>query len=43
VHLSKGFFLDTHGIKYALALLSATTTPIFIDGGRYSLDYYVCD
>jgi putative oxidoreductase len=41
VHLGKGFFLDTHGIEYALALLSATTALIFIGGGRYSLDYYL--
>jgi putative oxidoreductase len=41
VHLGKGFFMDTHGIEYALALLSATSALIFIGGGRYSLDYYV--
>jgi putative oxidoreductase len=38
VHWGKGFFLDTHGIEYALALLSATTALAFIGGGRYSLD-----
>ena len=38
VHWGKGFFLDTHGIEYALALLSATTALVFIGGGRYSLD-----
>ncbi len=43
VHLGKGFFLDTHGIEYALALLSATTALIFIGGGRYSLDYYLIE
>jgi len=41
VHVGKGFFLDTHGIEYALALLSATSALIFIGGGRYSLDNYV--
>ncbi|WP_333876680.1 DoxX family protein [Methylobacter sp.] len=38
VHWGQGFFLDTHGIEYALALLSATTALIFIGGGQYSLD-----
>jgi len=38
VHWGKGFFLDTHGIEYALALLSATTALAFSGGGRYSLD-----
>lgn len=38
VHWGHGFFLDTHGIEYALALLSVTTALIFIGGGRYSLD-----
>lgn len=38
VHWGKGFFLDTHGIEYALALLSATTALVFIGGGQYSLD-----
>jgi putative oxidoreductase len=38
VHWGKGFFLDTHGIEYALALLSANTALAFIGGGRYSLD-----
>jgi putative oxidoreductase len=33
-----GFFLDTHGIEYALALLSATSAVVFTGGGRYSLD-----
>ena len=41
VHLGKGFFMDTHGIEYALALLSASTALIFIGGGRYSLDDYL--
>lgn len=38
VHWGKGFFLDTHGIEYALALLSANGALIFIGGGKYSLD-----
>ncbi len=38
VHWGKGFFLDTHGIEYALALLSANVALIFIGGGKYSLD-----
>jgi putative oxidoreductase len=41
VHWGHGFFLDTHGIEYALALLSAATALIFIGGGRYSLDALV--
>ncbi|MFZ2311646.1 MAG: DoxX family protein [Methylobacter sp.] len=38
VHWGKGFFLDTHGIEYALALLSANVALIFIGSGKYSLD-----
>jgi len=38
VHWGHGFFLDTQGIEYALALLSASTALIFIGGGQYSLD-----
>ncbi len=38
VHWGNGFFLDTHGIEYALALLSANVALIFIGGGQYSLD-----
>lgn len=38
VHWGNGFFLDTHGIEYALALLSATAALVFIGGGQYSLD-----
>jgi len=38
VHWGNGFFLDTHGIEYALALLSVNVALIFIGGGRYSLD-----
>ncbi len=41
VHLGKGFFMETHGIEYVLALLSASTALIFIGGGRYSLDDYL--
>jgi putative oxidoreductase len=41
VHWGHGFFMDTHGIEYALALLSATTALVFIGGGRYSLDALV--
>jgi putative oxidoreductase len=43
VHWGKGFFLDTHGIEYALALLSANVALIFIGGGRYSLDRCLLD
>lgn len=38
VHWGNGFFLDTHGIEYALALFSATAALVFSGGGRYSLD-----
>lgn len=38
VHWGHGFFLDTHGIEYALALLSVNVALIFIGGGQYSLD-----
>lgn len=41
VHWGKGFFLDSHGIEYALALLSATITVLLMGGGRYSLDSYL--
>jgi len=41
VHLGNGFFLDTHGIEYALALFSATVTLIIMGGGRYSLDNFL--
>ncbi|NOS75445.1 MAG: DoxX family protein [Methyloglobulus sp.] len=41
VHWVKGFFLDSHGIEYALALLSATVTLTLMGGGRYSLDNYL--
>lgn len=41
VHLGKGFFLESHGIEYALALLSASSALIFIGGGPYSADEYI--
>jgi putative oxidoreductase len=41
VHWGNGFFLDNHGIEYALALLSATVTLMIMGGGRYSLDYVI--
>ena len=41
VHWGKGFFLDSHGIEYVLALSSATVTLILMGGGRYSLDNYL--
>jgi putative oxidoreductase len=41
VHIGKGFFLATHGIEYALALLSATTALTIMGGGHYSLDRYL--
>ncbi len=41
VHWGNGFFLDSHGIEYALALLSATVTLVLMGGGRYSLDSYL--
>ena len=41
VHWGKGFFMDSHGIEYALALLSATVTVMLMGGGRYSLDNYL--
>jgi putative oxidoreductase len=41
VHWGNGFFLDNHGIEYALALLSATVTLMIMGGGHYSLDYLI--
>jgi putative oxidoreductase len=41
VHLGHGFFMDTHGIEYALALLSATTALLIMGGGSYSIDSYL--
>ena len=41
VHWGKGFFMDSHGIEYALALLSATVTLALMGGGHYSLDNYL--
>lgn len=43
VHWGHGFFLDTHGIEYALALFSASAALVLIGGGRYSLDRYLLD
>lgn len=43
VHWGHGFFLDTHGIEYALALLSANGALILIGGGRYSLDAVIAN
>jgi putative oxidoreductase len=41
VHWGKGFFMDSHGIEYALALLSATSALALLGGGSYSLDNYL--
>ncbi len=41
VHLGQGFFMTSHGIEYALALLSATAALTLMGGGRYSLDSYL--
>jgi putative oxidoreductase len=41
VHLSNGFFLTSHGIEYALALLSATSALTVMGGGPYALDNYL--
>ena len=41
VHWGKGFFLTTHGIEYALALMSTTTALFIMGGGRYSVDRYI--
>lgn len=43
VHWGRGFFLETHGIEYALALLSANSALMFMGGGRYSVDGYLSD
>lgn len=40
-HWGKGFFLTTHGIEYALALVSATTALAIMGGGSYSLDRHL--
>lgn len=40
-HWGKGFFLTTHGIEYALALVSATTALAIMGGGNYSLDRHL--
>lgn len=41
VHSGNGFFLDKHGIEYALALLSATLALTIMGGGSYALDRYL--
>jgi putative oxidoreductase len=38
VHLDKGFFLDTGGYEYALALFAASLSLLFSGGGRYAID-----
>jgi putative oxidoreductase len=43
VHLGKGFFMDTHGIEYALALLSATLSLFIMGGGSFALDRVLLD
>ncbi|WP_394752158.1 DoxX family protein [Crenothrix sp.] len=43
VHWSKGFFLTTHGVEYALALLSATAALMIMGGGRFSVDRYLLE
>jgi putative oxidoreductase len=42
-HWGQGFFLTTHGIEYALALVSATTALSIMGGGCYSVDRYLVD
>jgi putative oxidoreductase len=41
VHLGKGFFMDTHGIEYAMALLAATCSLGIMGGGPYALDNWL--
>jgi putative oxidoreductase len=41
VHLGKGFFMDTHGIEYALALLAATCSLSIMGSGPYGLDNWL--
>lgn len=41
VHWGKGFFMDSHGIEYALALTTATSALTLLGGGCYSLDNYL--
>jgi len=43
VHLGKGFFMATHGIEYALALLAATSALCIIGGGPYALDNFLLE
>lgn len=41
VHWGKGFFMDAHGIEYALALLAATVALTVMGGGNLALDRYL--
>jgi putative oxidoreductase len=41
VHWGNGFFLTTHGIEYALALLSAISALMIMGGGSFSIDRYL--
>lgn len=41
VHLGKGFFMDTHGIEYALALLASTCSLSIMGDGPYGLDNWL--
>ncbi len=41
VHWGNGFFLSDHGIEYALALFSATSSLTIMGGGCYSIDHYI--
>lgn len=43
VHWGKGFFLTTHGIEYALALLSVTVALMIMGGGKFSVDRYLLE
>ena len=38
VHFSKGFFMDTGGYEYALALFAASLSLMFSGAGRLSVD-----
>jgi putative oxidoreductase len=41
VHWGQGFFMDSHGIEYALALSAAAWSLMVMGGGSYSLDNYL--
>ncbi|MGZ8225381.1 MAG: DoxX family protein [Methylococcaceae bacterium] len=43
VHWGKGFFMATHGIEYALALLSSTIALMIMGGGNFSVDRYLLE